>query len=46
MKQLQMKLIAWNNSAITKRITFRMLKEIAESNDGECPVKSIQTIEK
>lgn len=46
MKQLQMKLTAWNNSATTKRITFRMLKEIAELDEGECPVKSIQTIEK
>ena len=46
MKQLQVKLIAWNNLTTTKSITFRMLKEIAESNEGESPLKSTQTIEK
>lgn len=40
LKQLQMKLIAWNNSSMTKRIMFRVLKEIAEGNERECLLKS------
>ena len=45
-KQLQMKLIAWNNLTTTKRFTFRMLKATAELSEEESPLKSTQTIEK